>query len=154
MIEYRQGNVLKCEEDIILHQVNVLGRMGAGLALQIKNKYPEIMSSYELLCSRHYNCKEKLMGTVDIHPTHDGKYVASIFGQMNVGRGIRQTDYDALRTGLEKVESYAKVFDKSVAIPMRLGSGLGGGSWSVVEKMIKDVFSSSQVKLVIYEYKG
>lgn len=145
------GSMLNCSEDLLVHQVNCMGKMGAGLALQLKRKYPEIVPSYELLCSKHQNCKEKLMGTVDIHPTKDGKYVASIFGQMYVGRDKRQTDYEALRKGLEKVEGYANVFDHNVAIPFQLGSGLAGGDWKVVREIIEDVFGESKVQVTIYK---
>lgn len=150
-IQHKNGNILSCKEDIIVHQVNTLGVFGAGLAKQIKNKYPEVFPSYELLCSKHRYCKQKLMGCVDIEPTKDGKYVASIFGQMYVGRDKRYTDYDALRLGLEKVEGNARVFSKSVAIPHGLGSGLAGGDWEIVYGMIVDVFSKGNVEATIYK---
>ncbi|WP_223260709.1 hypothetical protein [Bacillus sp. LNXM65] len=42
MIKTVDGNILEASEDIICHQVNCKGVMGAGLAKQIKSKYPNI----------------------------------------------------------------------------------------------------------------
>ncbi len=41
-----EGSVLDAKENIIGHQVNCIGVMGAGLALQIKNKYSMVFEEY------------------------------------------------------------------------------------------------------------
>ena len=46
MINIVKGNILNATEDIICQQVNCKGVMGAGLAKQIKEKYPEVFESY------------------------------------------------------------------------------------------------------------
>lgn len=42
MVKIKQGNILNCNEDIIVHQVNVQGVMGGGVARQLKLQYPRI----------------------------------------------------------------------------------------------------------------
>jgi len=37
---YKIGDVLKAETKVIAHQVNCKGVMGAGLAKQVKSKFP------------------------------------------------------------------------------------------------------------------
>ena len=44
------GNILDAKADAILHQTNCKGVMGAGLALQIRNKYPDVYAKYRILC--------------------------------------------------------------------------------------------------------
>jgi O-acetyl-ADP-ribose deacetylase (regulator of RNase III) len=40
------GDVLKSGSPIIAHQVNCMGIMGGGVALQVKKKYPEVFNKY------------------------------------------------------------------------------------------------------------
>lgn len=40
---YYNGDILKSKADIICQQVNCKGAMGAGLAKQIKEKYPKVL---------------------------------------------------------------------------------------------------------------
>lgn len=55
MIEYIKGNILNVTEGIIVQQVNCMGVMGAGLAKQIKDKWPNIYNDYkEKLWLMHY----------------------------------------------------------------------------------------------------
>ena len=46
MIEIINGNIFKGDADIICHQVNTHGIMGAGIALQIKEKFPDVYAVY------------------------------------------------------------------------------------------------------------
>ena len=53
MIQYKNGNILNCTEDIIVQSVNHKGVMGSGLAKQIKDKWVGIINeneSYKSIC--------------------------------------------------------------------------------------------------------
>ena len=50
MIEYIEGDLLKTNVEVIIHQTNCKGVMGAGIALQIKNNYPEVFKYYVYFC--------------------------------------------------------------------------------------------------------
>ena len=91
MINIIDGDVTKCTEKIIAHQVNYFGRSGAGVALTIRNKYPEACKEYSNHCHANSFDKAKLKGTIHIAFANDGKWIASLFSQ-NVWR----TDYDDL----------------------------------------------------------
>ena len=43
-------NIFNCTENISVHQTNCQGVMGHGIALQIKNKYPEVFNAYYHYC--------------------------------------------------------------------------------------------------------
>ena len=46
MIEYVKGDFFDYKADIRINTVNCVGVMGAGVALQFKNKYPEMYKAY------------------------------------------------------------------------------------------------------------
>lgn len=155
MIKIVEGNILNATENIIAHQVNCRGIMGGGLALQIKNKYPEIFNYYFNYIEdfKINNSEAKyLLGCCQIVYTSDGnKAFANLFGQYNIGQNKVQTDYMALRRSLNKLLTYAKENKNSIAIPYKLGCGLAGGDWNIVYKIIEDVFEDYDV--TIYKFK-
>ena len=151
MLQYKDGDILEAEEKIICHQTNCLGIMGAGLALQIARKYPEVDRKYRDFCIEYGEWN--FLGQTQLVNTYDDKIIANCFGQKRPGFG-KQTDYKALKTCLKAVEEFANQNNFSVAIPYKIGCGLAGGDWNIVEKIIKDIFEMSPVKCVIYKFNA
>lgn len=145
MIEIVEGNLLEAKENIIGHQVNCIGVMGAGLVKQIKNKYPGAYSSYKRHCKRMP--PELLLGDNLIVEVDKDKYVSNLFGQIKYGRDQQHTDYAGLKIALIKLEGYARKNNLSVVLPYGIGAGLAGGDWSVIYKIIEDVFDEYDVTL-------
>ena len=52
MIEYVKGDFFDYKADIRINTVNCVGVMGAGVALEFKNKYPEMYKTYVEVCKR------------------------------------------------------------------------------------------------------
>lgn len=146
MIKIIEGDILQATEDIVGHQVNCQGVMGAGLAKQIKSRYPNVYKEYSLYCDAFKHDRQQLLGQCYIIETGD-KYIANLFGQLRYGKSERQTNYVALELALKKLKEIAYEHSKSVALPVNLGCGLAGGSWSIVYKMIEDVFDDYNVTL-------
>lgn len=46
MLKVIEGDILTVTHGIIAHQCNCRGVMGAGLALQVRNKYSKVYSEY------------------------------------------------------------------------------------------------------------
>ena len=151
MLQYKNGDILEAEEKIICHQTNCLGIMGAGLALQIARKYPEVDKKYRDFCIEYGEWN--FLGQTQLVNTHDDKIIANCFGQQRPGFG-KQTDYKALKTCLKAVEEFANQNNFSVAIPYKIGCGLAGGDWNTVEKIIKGIFEMSPIKCVIYKFNA
>ena len=159
MIKIIEGNILNAIEDIICQQVNCHGKMGSGLARQIRNKYPNVYESYVKLVNwqkEEYNkglAKNKyLLGNIQFVDCPDGKVIANLFGQEGYGRDKRYTDYTALRSSLEGLYDtvtcdYNTLYCKSIAIPYNLGCGLAGGEWYIVYEMIKQIFYNYVVSI-------
>lgn len=152
----KYGDILKADDDIIVHQVNCLGLMGAGLALQIKDTYPNVFDAYRKFVELHNTSEllgKNLITTTDgrVPDTSryapDVKYVSNIFAQLNIGRGTRQTDYQAFEKGLVELYDFATSNELTVAIPYGIGCGLAGGEWSVIHRVISSVFHDYPVTI-------
>lgn len=140
MIKYVTGNLLESEESLIGQQVNAQGVMGAGLAKQIRNKYPNVYDDYTTLCKMNQN-KNDLMGHTQFIEVGDNKYVANLFGQLYYGRQkILYTHYPSLKEALTELRDVAEEDGLSVALPFGLGCGLAGGDWEIVSKIIEEAF--------------
>jgi O-acetyl-ADP-ribose deacetylase (regulator of RNase III) len=147
MIRIVEGNILDAPEKIIVQQVNLVGYMGAGLALQIRNKYPVVYEVYK----QHY--KESELGDVLFIDTGDGKIIANIFAQKNVGTDKQYTIYDALTDGLYNIMISAGEKGYKIAIPYKIGCGLAGGNWDIVYGILLGIFVNSS-SATIYKWEG
>ena len=156
MIKTIDCNLLEVDADVIFHCCNVFHTMGAGVALAIKNEYPE---AYEADCQTVKGDKDKL-GTVSLavvkdptkHKNQNIKAIANLYGQFGFGKGNRPLSYDALYDGLVNLKSRLKPTLKAVALPYKLGCGLANGSWPVVEKMIDDIFKDVLYDVIICKF--
>lgn len=117
---------------VICHQVNCLRVMGAGLALQIKKKFPYVFTAYvekedwelgdcQIVKAKYFDEKRR--------------FVANIAGQFNTGNQ-NMTDVDSLRRGLRVARDFADANRLQLYIPYMIGCGLAGGDWDEVSKMI------------------
>lgn len=148
MIEYVKGNLLDADDrDIILQQVNCQGAMNSGIARQIRNRYPDVFTSYKKMCDEHKDNTSELLGSVDYFIAPD-YLIANCFGQDRYGREKRHTSYAALRECFSKI---AENEECRIGIPYKIGCGLGGGDWEIVSHIISDVFKNMDVKIYIYE---
>ena len=156
MLTYVKGNLLDAKEDIIVHQVNCMGAMASGVAKQIREKWPLVYTIYNnVVNAATIDKKQKgLLGNVLMIRVSERQWIANIFGQFNYGRsGKRYTDYDALQNGLDHIEESALLHHWSIALPYKIGCGLGGGDWDgVVLPILEDIFAENNlVNAVIYQ---
>jgi O-acetyl-ADP-ribose deacetylase (regulator of RNase III) len=146
MIKIVEGNILDAPEEIIVQQVNLVGWMGAGLALQIRNKYPIV---YDI-----YKEKYKRFELGDVLYVDTGKkIIANIFAQKEAGTTKNYTVYDALAEGLSYVKEYAGALGYKIAIPYKIGCGLAGGNWHIVYGVLLGVFAYS-TSATVYKWDG
>ena len=152
MIRMVNGNLLDAPEIILIHQVNCQGAMGSGVAKAIRNKYPTVFNVYKEYCEQYKvnNETASLLGTVCLYFANDSHIVANLFGEDRYGKdGKKYTDYEALKSGFIKIRDYAKENNLDLAMPYKIGCGLGGGDWGVVFTIIQEVFQ--EVRLTIYK---
>ena len=130
--------------------MNCAGVMGAGLAKQIKEKYPEVYREYKIYCSKH-DIKEQMLGVTQYIKCHDGKIIANLFGQLGYGIYKPQTVYGALKNCLEILKQRVGQYNETIAIPYNIGCGLAGGDWNIVYSIIEEVFQDYDVTLYRWE---
>lgn len=152
MIELK-GDILLVENGIICHQVNCLGIMGAGLAKQIKNKFPEAYQEYHKMCLRYLELSPSVyvaLGKVQIYIRNKNLLLANIFGQCDTGPGKR-TSYNAVDEALSELQIiYNNNYnDLDIFFPKNMGSALGGGNWKIYSAIIENYFPNG----IIIDYK-
>lgn len=150
MIKLVICDLLDATEDIIVHQVNCQGKMGSGIAKQIREKYPQAYKDYMNIKDKHLQLGE----TWVTHIKEENKYIAHLFGQLNYGYdGKRYTNYEAFYSGLEYIKNQAKKFKYSVAIPYKIGSDRGGADWNIIYAIIDSIFINYEATLYKLEEK-
>ena len=121
------GDALTTDADILLHQVNLQGYMGGGIAKQIAIHFPNVEKDY-------MNYENKVLGEVVFVKT-DKYVVGNCFSQ----KENFDTDYEALKACLDKVVDYLRENNlKSVAIPYKYGCGIANGDWDTVYDIFKE----------------
>jgi O-acetyl-ADP-ribose deacetylase (regulator of RNase III) len=143
-----RGNILDQTHGIIGHQVNCQLVMGAGLAKQIRDKYPRAFTQYRDVFAKIKIAKRlgKAQIVEVVRPT---LYIANLFGQYNfLPRHVKHTDYPALTMALRQLRMWRnniKGKDFPIYLPFGLGCGLAGGEWRVVEGIIRDVLPDATI---------
>lgn len=139
-LKYVKGDILDAPNGIIGHQVNCMMVMGSGLAKQIKDKYPRVYTEYVEIMGKAE--PRNRLGKCQIIEVRPGQlFVANLFGQFNYGRNGRHTDYNALAQALYGLNDWHNKYcpiDFPIYIPSGIGCGLGGGSWEIVNNIIKN----------------
>lgn len=141
-MEIVYGNILDEKRGIIIHGVNTRAIMGAGVALQIKDKYPQAFNDYYLKCNREVD-KHSLLGKIVTTMINPDLYIVNAFTQVNYGRYHFWSDenYEAIQSVFSKVNPLAFETGLPVMFPM-IGSGYGGGDWIKIKNIIEHTLSS------------
>lgn len=151
MIEYIKGDLIKSDCDVIIHGCNCYVCMGAGIAKQIKNTYPE---AYKMDCSTVYGDKNKLGTFTHVKvpnkyfPDKD-VYIVNAYTQYKYGRkdGEIYADYKAIREVMAKISDFFADTDApqlKIGMP-KIGAGLARGDWKIISEIINRAFADKTV---------
>ncbi len=147
MVESYKNNEL----DAYAHQANCFCRMERGIAPLLAKANPNVRKVDSMTVE---GCNVK-MGTFSVSTTAGFPFLYNIYGQFHWRKWKeapdRNTCYDSLAKGLEKVKCNMKVHNRtSLGLPL-IGCGLAGGDWEgVVLPMIKDIFEDSDVDVTVF----
>ena len=103
--------------------------------MQLAKKYEKLEETYAEFCELYNNNYNKLKGKV-FKVMLKGKFIMNMFSQ----KPNFNTDYDAMKIGLNEIKEYAKSYNLSIAIPYGIGCGIANGDWNTVYKIIDKVF--------------
>jgi O-acetyl-ADP-ribose deacetylase (regulator of RNase III) len=131
MIKYIEyGNIFNIDGvTSYAHGCNCAGAMGKGIAIQFKEKFPEMYKEYKSLCS-------------------NGKFTLGDLFEYNYGEGYvfnlgtqitwrTKAELRAIEESFTRMLSFAtKENIKKIALP-KIGAGLGGLKWQDVKRVIE-----------------
>lgn len=143
MVKIKDGDILEAEEDILIHQVNIDGIMGGGVARQLADQYPGLENYYSEYCKRKDYDYKKLRGEVCFYLAEDKKVIANIFSQDK----DFNTDYEAMKMCLEKVRKNADINNLTMALPFKIGCGIANGDWEIVSEIINKAFKNDSINI-------
>lgn len=155
LVQIVQGDLLKSDCDVMIHQANCFNVMGAGIAKQIKKLFPgafeadrnfpiPVGSEERLGCYSHY---------------HNGQVsIVNLYGQYKYGRRAVQTSYAGVERALDSIIAHLatnrlKGWYYKVGIPYNMGCGNAGGSWDIVYGIITKIASKYQYPIYIYKFR-
>jgi len=148
MIEFRKDEILNADTEAIVNTVNTVGIMGKGIALEIKERYPQNYRLYKKACEKN----EIKIGKVFVTETNsmnNPKFIIN-FPTKKHWRFPSKVSY--IEDGLISLKDFILTQKiSSIAIPP-LGCGNGKLNWNIVKPLIinslKDI---SNLDIVIYE---
>ena len=134
------GNIFSSDAEVVVITVNCEGVMGAGIALDAKNRWPEIYDVYSKRCELNGFDVGEIMWADSV-----SKKVA-LFPSKKLWRAPSKLSYiseglDALRTDIYQMSI------TSIALP-HLGCSNGGLTWSEVKPLIVEKLSTIDGLLV------
>lgn len=139
---------------ILAHLCNDAAGWGKGLVLAISRRWDEPERKYRqwaragLLDGVPFE-----LGRLQLVQVEEDLAVANIIGQHGYGRGAGARPpirYDALRQGLRELRCRALELGASIHMP-RIGCGLAGGRWDVVEPIIREELCAHNLSVTVYD---
>ncbi len=142
-MQVKLGNLFESHAHTLVNTVNCVGVMGKGIALDFKNKYPDMFKEYVQLC----NAGQVKPGTPYYYSDLFGTSIIN-FPTKDNWRSPSKLSY--ISNGLEWFRNnYQKYGITSIAFPP-LGCGNGGLSWETVGPLMYEKLSDLPIDIEIY----
>jgi len=141
-----KGNIIDLapQFDVLIHGCNCFHKMGAGVAKDIATKYPQALT----VDKKTIYGERKKLGTYSF-VIIDNLIIVNAYTQYYYGRQHQKNiDYQAVRNVFRKIK--IEFFDKRICYP-KIGSGLAGGDWNVISKIIDEELNGLDHTLIEYE---
>jgi O-acetyl-ADP-ribose deacetylase (regulator of RNase III) len=176
-IEIIGGNLLDfpthCESDpdkhvginVIAHSCNCQNVMGAGIAKQIKDRYPKAFEADTERWGNEYNdggnwrCQ---IGDYSKWTNFDSNvYHATIYNlytQSGYSTKKREVNYEYFWKAMKAMQEDLLFIQHETGTPRVLGlpygisCGLAGGNWKIIKAIIEDIFLDSLIECYIVKY--
>lgn len=154
MINYLKGDAtspIGVGNKYICHICNDIGAWGAGFVLAISKKWKTPELAYKQDIKNRINSSLGDYSIVTVAPDIN---VVNIIGQHGVGYNYNSGPpirYEAVKKALANLAiKLSKDPTASVHMP-RIGCGLAGGKWSIIESIILDTLCRNSVPVYVYD---
>ncbi len=137
-------------EKFIVHVCNDIGGWGKGFVLALSRRWPEPEKAYR----QWYKSQEGFaLGEIQLVSVAEQLQVCNLIGQRDIRtrQGVPPIRYEAITAGLAKLAPLAKQQNASIHMP-RIGCGLAGGSWEVVEDIIEKTLLAQELDVFVYDF--
>jgi O-acetyl-ADP-ribose deacetylase (regulator of RNase III) len=138
---------------IFMHGANCQSMMGAGIALEVRNRLPELyyLDKYDIR-TPHQKLGSFSAVLLGVGPDQKSKIGVNLYTQFNGGANF---DMIAMINSLNSFilslhPSLGASSDITIYIP-KIGSGIGGGNWQKIEKELQNMLR--EFNLVVVNYK-
>ena len=148
MILYCQGDIFLTRSQCIAHGCNILGKMGAGIAKEFRNRFPDMYEVYKNLCNNSELKVGEIYSYLESKPiilnfmTQSGFYNATL---KNI-----ESCLDKICKGRLEISKCHYLNITSLSMP-KIGCGLGKLNWNDVNKLITDKLEKSPFDVFIYD---
>lgn len=154
LLEYLSGDVLQPRgigHKVVVHVVNdaTPNWGGRGVAVAIRRKWPSVQEDFQRWAAQsRTNLK---LGRTHFFDVDHSITTASIVAQHGYGDSATpRIRYSALERSLREVALFAASRAASVHMP-RVGTGYGGGIWSVIEEIITGSLCEAGLYVKVYD---
>ena len=157
LLTYVKGDATEPEGDgmkFIVHCCNNVGGWGAGFVMALSARWDQPEEDYRQAFKK---IKEQgfdylPLGAIYVVEVEDDITVVNLIGQHSVGNnyGVPPIRYEAIQQGLKGLVPVVKLAKGSVHMP-RMGAGLAGGDWDVIEKIIKETLGRAGIRTTVYD---
>ncbi|MGK4581570.1 macro domain-containing protein [Kitasatospora sp. HPMI-4] len=138
---------------VIAHVCNDLGGWGKGFVLALSRRWPEPEAAYRRW-HRERSGNDFGLGAAQLVQVEPSVWVANLIGQRGIRTG-RSTGvpvrYQAIDSALASLGGHALRLDASVHMP-RIGCGLAGGRWELVEPLVTARLTGRGVPVTVYDH--
>lgn len=146
MLKYKTGNavsaILNNEIDVLVHGCNCFCTQGAGIAKEIRQRIP---SAYKVDTLTKKGDRNKL-GKISISEFKTNYFVINAYTQYTYWDPNDMLSYNAIESCLHLIKK--QFSGKRIGLP-KIGCGLAGGDWNIVEKIINDILGDENVTVYI-----
>lgn len=135
---------------IIAHICNNKGGWGAGFTGALSSRWPSLKEQYKLTLRQ----RNQGLGDAQFIFAQSNIIIANMIAQDGYSRpGRAAIDYGALQLCLSQLCKIAQRYPAYGVHMPRIGTGLAGGDWTVIEPMIVRELCEKGVQVTVYDEK-
>ncbi|KOV66534.1 Appr-1-p processing protein [Streptomyces sp. AS58] len=137
---------------LIAHVCNDMGGWGKGFVVAVSRRWPEPEAAYRAW-HRDRASNDFALGAVQFVQVERYVWVANMIGQRGIRTGSKGVPvrYEAIDTALGRLADRAVELGASVHMP-RIGCGLAGGRWPLVEPLVTERLTHRGVAVTVYDH--
>ncbi|MFT5729188.1 MAG: O-acetyl-ADP-ribose deacetylase (regulator of RNase III) [Desulforhopalus sp.] len=132
--------------DVIVHGCNCFCRMGAGIARSIQLQFPEAYVA-DLMTTKGDRNKLGYFSSATVQENGHNIIIVNGYTQFQSSGSLPLVDYDAVENLFKRIKK--EFSGKRIGYP-KIGAGLAGGDWNIIEHIINKELTQEHHTLVNY----